>query len=253
MNAPNPSKRNWDGIGWIVFASAAGGFLSWLYSTVLKQPLCDSLLLSFTCSILFGILAGGTGVYVFKLVDQSVFARTFFIAVVFGFVWKPIVEAIPAYVKKTTLAFAESDAKDIAQKTEQTSQQLKPQGNSETLKSQIKTTTDDAVKAVATLPDVKSSTDTHRVVSDSAVTAITALGEVAAKNNDPAVQKQATEALSKVGSAALSTQSYGVANAVSKSLDNVVNTSKDPEIKGRAWDIKQKIDALNAPATSVPP
>jgi hypothetical protein len=255
MNAPNAPKRNWDGIGWIVFASAAGGLLSWLYSLVLKQPLCDSVLLSFTCSILFGIVAGGTGVYVFKLVDQSVFARTFFIAVVFGFVWKPIVEAIPAYVKKTTLGFVESNAKEVAAKTEETSQQLKPQGNSETLKSQIKTTTDDAVKAVATLPDVKSSSDTHRVVSDSAVSAITALGGVAIRNNDPAVTKQATEALSKVGSAALSTQSYGVANAVSKSLDNVVNTSKDPAIKGRAWDIKQKIDALNSPATatSVPP
>lgn len=70
MNGPNPPKRNWDGIGWIVFASAAGGFLSWLCSMVLKQPLCDSVLLSFTCSILSGILAGGTGVYVFKLVDH---------------------------------------------------------------------------------------------------------------------------------------------------------------------------------------
>jgi hypothetical protein len=255
MNAPNAPKRNWDGIGWVVLASAAGGLLSWLYSLVLKQPLCDSVLLSLTCSILFGIVAGGTGVYVFKLVDQSVFARTFFIAVVFGFVWKPVIEAIPAYVKKTTLAFVETNAKEIAAKTEETSQQLKPQGNSETLKSQIKTTSDDAVKAVATLPDVKSSSETHRVVSDSAVTAVAALGEVAIKNNDLAVKKQATEALSKVGSAALSTQSYGVANAVSKSLENVVNTSKDPEIKGRAWDIKQKIDALNAPATatSVPP
>jgi len=252
MNGP---KRNWDGIGWIVFASAAGGLLSWLYSLVLKQPLCDSVLLSFTCSILFGIVAGGTGVYVFKLVDQSVFARTFFIAVVFGFVWKPVIEAIPAYVKKTTLAFVENDAKEIAAKTEETSQQLKPQGNPEALKSQIKTTSDQAVKAVAALPEVKSSSDTHRVVSDSAVTAVAALGEVAIKNNDPAIKKEATEALSKVGSAALSTQSYGVANAVSKSLDNVVNMSKDPEIKGRAWDIKQKIDALNAPATatSVPP
>jgi len=88
-----------------------------------------------------------------------------------------------------------------------------------------------------------------------AVTAIAALGEVAIKNNDPTVTKEATEALNKVGSAALSTQSYGVANAVSKSLDNVVYKSKDPEIQGRAWNIKQKIDALNAPvnATSVPP
>jgi len=251
----NGSKRNWNDIGWIVFAGAAGGLLSWLYSLVLKQPLCDSVLLAFTCSVFFGIVAGGTGVYVFKLVDQSVFARTFFIAILFGFVWKPVIEAIPAYVKKTTLAFVESDAKEIAAKTEETSQQLKPQGNPETLKSQIKTTSDAAVKAVAALPEVKSSSDTHRVVSDSAVTAIAALGEVAIKNNDPTVAKQATEALSRVGSAALSTQSYGVANAVSKSLDNVVNSSKDTEIKGRAWDIKQKIDALNAPAnsTSVPP
>jgi hypothetical protein len=138
---------------------------------VLKQPLCDS-------------------VYVFKLVDQSVFARTFFIAVLFGFVWKPIVEAIPAYVKKTTVGFVESNAKEVAAKTEQTSQQLQPQGNPEALKSQIKTATDDAVKAVATLPDVKSSTETHRVVSDSAVTAVAALGEVATKNNDPTEKKR---------------------------------------------------------------
>src|SRR6202043_315401 len=110
----NDSKRNWDGIGWIILGSAAGGFLSWLYSLVLKQPLCDSVLLALTCSILFGIVAGGAGVYVFKLVDQSVFARTFFIAVLFGFVWKPVVEAIPAYVKKTTLAFVQSNAKEIA-------------------------------------------------------------------------------------------------------------------------------------------
>ena len=251
----NPTKRDWNGIGWIIFAGAAGGLLSWLYSLVLKQPLCDSVLLAFTCSIFFGIVAGGTGVYVFKLVDQSVFARTFFIAVLFGFVWKPVIEAIPAYVKKTTQAFVESNAKEIAAKTEETSQQLKPQGNPETLKSQIKTTSDGAVKAVAALPEVKSSNDTHRVVSDSAVTAIAALGEVAIKNNDPTVKKEATEALNKVGSAAPSTQSYGVANAVSKSLDNVVYKSKDPEIQGRARNIKQKIDALNAPvnATSVPP
>src|SRR5256886_10452037 len=171
-----PTKRDWNGIGWIILAGAIGGFLSWVYSLVLKQPLCDSILLAFSSSVLFGILAGGTAVYVFNLLDQSRFARTFFIAVIFGFVWKPVVEAIPAYVKKTTLGFVESNAKEVAAKTEETSQQLKPQGNPATLKSQIKTTTDDAVKAVATLPDVKSSSETHRVVSDSAVTAVAALG-----------------------------------------------------------------------------
>jgi hypothetical protein len=101
----NASKRNWDGINWIVFASAAGGLLSWLYSLVLTQPLWDSVLLSFTCSILFGILAGGTGVCVFKLVRPKRVRPHFFIAVIFGFVWKPIIEVIPAYLKKTTLGF----------------------------------------------------------------------------------------------------------------------------------------------------
>jgi hypothetical protein len=54
----NGSKRNWNDIGWIVFAGAAGGLLSWLYSLVLKQPLCDGVLLAFTCSIFFGIGPG---------------------------------------------------------------------------------------------------------------------------------------------------------------------------------------------------
>ncbi len=215
----NGSKRNWDGIGWVIFAGAAGGLLSWLYSLVLKQPLCDSVLLSLISSILFGVLAGGTGVYVFKLVDQSVFARTFFIAVLFGFVWKPIIEAIPDYVRKTTQTILDSKAEEIAAKATASSEKLTPEGDPANLKPQIKTTGDEAVKAVATLPGVKSSTSTHQ------------------------------------GNAALSTQSYGVANAVSKSLEEVAAKNSDPTIKGQAQDIKKKIDALNAPpaATSVHP
>jgi hypothetical protein len=128
----NPTKRDWNGIGWIILAGALGGFLSWLYSLILKQPLCDSALLALTCSVLFGVVAGGIGVYVFNLLDQNRFARTFFIAIVFGFVWKPVVEAIPAYVKKTTLGFVESDAKDTAARTAEASQKLgklEPQGD----------------------------------------------------------------------------------------------------------------------------
>ena len=251
----NGSKRNWDGIGWVIFAGAAGGLLSWLYSLVLKQPLCDSVLLSFISSILFGILAGGTGVYVFKLVDQSVFARTFFIAVLFGFVWKPVIEAIPDYVRKTTQTILDSKAEALAAKATASSEKLTPEGDPANLKPQIKTTGDEAVKAVATLPGVKSSTSTHQAVTDSAVTAVGALRDVAIRNEDASVKKEATEALSKVGNAALSTQSYGVANAVSKSLEEVAAKNTDPTIKGQAQEIKQKIDALNAPpaATRVHP
>jgi hypothetical protein len=251
----NVSKRNWNGIGWIVFAGAVGGLLSWLYSLVLRQPLCDSVLLAFTCSILFGSVAGGTAVYIFKLVDQSVFARTFFIAVIFGFVWKPVIEAIPAYVKKTTQTFLDSKAEALAAKATASSEKLIPEGDPANLKPQIKTTGDEAVKAVAALPDVKSSTDAHQAVTESAVTAVGALRDVAIKNEDPSVKKEATEALSKVGNAALSTQSYGVANAVSKSLEEVAAKNTDQTVKGQAQEIKKKIDALNAPpaATSVHP
>jgi hypothetical protein len=61
---------SWDGIGWIVFASTARSSLSWLPQS---GPL-----LSLMCSVRIDVVAGGTGVYVFKLVDQSMFARTFF-------------------------------------------------------------------------------------------------------------------------------------------------------------------------------
>jgi hypothetical protein len=248
----NPNKRDWNGIGWIVLAGGVGGFLSWVYSLVLKQPLCDSTLLAFSSSVLFGILAGGTAVYVFNLLDQNRFARTFYIAVIFGFVWKPVVEAIPAYVKKTTVAFTESSAKDSASKAEEASKKLTPGKPPEVLKSDIKTTGDQAVKAVAALPDVKGSTATHQTVSQGAVRAVEALGELALKSNDPSVTKEATEALNKVGAAALSTQSYGVGNAVSRSLGNLENKSTDPAIQAQAAEIRKKIDALNVP-TSAPP
>jgi hypothetical protein len=246
------TKRDWNGIGWIVLAGACGGFLSWVYSLVLKQPLCDSRPLALSASVLFGILAGGIAIYVFNMLDQARFARTFFIAVMFGFVWKPIVEAIPAYVKKTTVAFTESSAKDSASKAEEAAKQLTPEKSADTLKPEIKTTSDRAVKAVAALPEVKSSTETHQAVSQGAVRAVEALGELVIKSGDPSVKKEATEALNKVGTAALSTQSYGVGNAVSRSLGDIEAKSTDPEIKSQAAEIKKRIDALNVPAVAPP-
>jgi hypothetical protein len=248
----NPNKRDWNGIGWIVLAGGVGGFLSWVYSLVLKQPLCDSTPLAFSSSVLFGILAGGTAVYVFNLLDQNRFARTFFIAVIFGFVWKPVVEAIPAYVKKTTLAFTESSAKDSASKAEAASKKLAPERPADALKSDIKTTGDQAVRAVVALPDVKGSTATHQTVAQGAVRAVEALGEVALKSNDPSVKKEATEALNKVGAAALSNQSYGIGNAISKSLGELESKSADPTIKAQAAEIKRKLDALNVPTVAPP-
>jgi hypothetical protein len=66
------------------------------------------------------------------------------------------------------------------------------------------------------------------------------------------VKKEATEALNKLGAAALSTQSYGVGNAVSKSLGDVEAKSTDPGIKAQAAEIKKKIDALNVPPVAAP-
>jgi len=249
MNAP---KRDWNGIGWIVLAGACGGMLSWVYSLVLKQPLCDSVLLAFVSSVLFGMLAGGIAIYVFNILDKARFARTFFIAVMFGFVWKPVVEAIPAYVKKTTAAFTESSAKDSASKAEEAANKLTPEKTADALKPDIKTASEQAVKAVAALPEVKSSTETHQTVSQGAVRAVEALGDLVIKSGDPSVKKEATEALNKVGAAALSTQSYGVGNAVSRALGDIEAKSTDQQIKTQAGAIKKRIDALNAPAAAPP-
>ena len=246
------TKRDWNGIGWIVLAGACGGLLSWIYSLVLKQPLCDSALLAFVSSVLFGMLAGGIAIYVFNILDQARFARTFFIAIMFGFVWKPVVEAIPAYVKKATAAFTESSAKDSASKAEEASKKLEPNKPADVLKSDIKTTGDQAVRAVAALPEVKGSTETHQTIAHGAVRAVEALGEVALKSNDSSVKKEATDAISKVGEAALSTQSYGLGNLISKSLGELEAKSTDPEIKAQAAGIKKRIDALNVPASAPP-
>ena len=248
----NHAKRDWNGIGWIVLAGACGGLLSWIYSLVLKQPLCDGPLLAFMSSVLFGMLAGGIAIYVFNILDQARFARTFFIAVMFGFVWKPVVEAIPAYVKKTTTAFTEGSAKESASKAEEAAKKLAPDKPADALKPEIKTASEQAVKAVTALPDVKSSAQAHQTVSQSAVRAVEALGELAIKSGDPSVKKEATEALNKVGAAALSTQSYGVGNAVSRSLGDIQMKSSDPEIKAQAGQLKKRIDELNVPAVAPP-
>src|SRR5207253_3215735 len=126
----------------------------------------DRAWLGFSCSILFGIVAAGTGAYVFNAVDHSRFARSFFIAVLFGFVWKPVVEAIPAYVSNTTQAFINSTGKEIASKTQQASAKIQPEADAATVKPQIKAATDQAAKAVAVLPDVTNRSDTRQLVTD---------------------------------------------------------------------------------------
>jgi hypothetical protein len=249
MSNGNPTPTNQQAI--IATAGGAlGGFCSVLYSLVTKQPLFDSLWLSVLVSIPLGVFAALVAVFLTNKINRQNVVTLFVWAMVFGFVWRPVVDGTGALSTKIVQNFAASTAKQLAADNSVNSAKLQPGLSAADINPKIDSALASAVKSAKTLPDVKDE-KTKDQVKESLVDTANRLQEVAVKGNDPEVAERATDALKILGETTAKTESHGVANVVSQSLNNVAYTAKDRKTREQAWTSKQNIDVLNVPAATM--
>jgi hypothetical protein len=145
-------------------------------------------------------------------------------------------------------------AKQLAAKISNKVADLQPTLPASDIKPKIDDTLASAVETVKALPDVKDPKAAEQARQSLATTA-NQFKEVAVKNDDPAVAQKATDALRILGETAVQTKSSDVANAVSKSLEEVASQGKTPQIKGQARATKESIDSSKVslvPASPTP-
>ncbi len=228
---------------------ASGGLCSVLYSFVTKQQLFGSVWLSILISIGLGVFAALVVVFVTKKVNLANSVTLFVWAMVIGFGWRPVVDATTALTHKVAQNYLASDARQLAAEAAKKSAELQPTEAGTEIKPKINQALAAAVETVKILPDVKDE-KTRDQIRQSLVTTANQFQDVAVKSNDPSVAQDATNALKVLGETAAKTDSYGVANAVSKSLNDVAYQAKDKDIRGQAWTSKEKIDTLSIPTSA---
>ena len=233
-----------------IAGGALGGLCSVLYSFVTKQPLFDNPWLSAVVSIPLGVFAALVIVFLTNKVNRQNLVSLFVWAMVFGFVWRPIVDGTGALSTKIVQNFAASTAKQLAADNSVKTSKLEANLPSPEINPKIDDALASAVKTAKTLSEVKDE-KTKDQVKESLVDTANRLQEVAVKENDPAVAEKATDALKILGETTAKTESHGVANAVSQSLNNVAYTAKDRKTREQAWTSKQNIDVLNVPGTTM--
>ncbi|HME89184.1 MAG TPA: hypothetical protein VKE30_08255 [Chthoniobacterales bacterium] len=236
----------------VVIGGAIGGLLSFFWSLVSKDQLLSSVSMSIIVSVCLGAFIALVIIFLLRWVKPSGAVIYFVWAMVFGFLWKPAASALTSYGTQIINNRLAAATKESANNALAQSTQLQPTLPAATLKPKINDTVNSALETVKTLPEVKDPTARNEVAQKVATTA-SQLSEVAVKNGDASVAKQATEALNKLGETAVETKSYGIANAVSKSLEDVANSGQaNREVRLQAWQLKQKIDAVNVPAAVSP-
>lgn len=210
------------------------------------------MVLSTIVSICLGIFAALVVVFLTNKINRTNFVRLCVWSMVIGFAWRPVMDATSALTSKVTQNYLAAATKELAADTSNKSAELQPGLSAAEIKPKIDRTVASAVETVKSLPEVKDR-KTQDQARQSLATTANQLKEVAVKSNDPAVAEKATEALKILGETAVETKSYGVANAVSKSLNEVVNNVPDKELKETAWTSKEKIDASNVPSAASSP
>jgi len=233
-----------------ITGGALGGLCSVLYSLVTKQPLFDNIWLSALVSIPLGAFAALVIVFLSNKINRQNLVTLFVWAMVFGFIWRPVVDGTGALSSKIVQNFAASTAKQLAADTSVKTSKLEPGLSASDINPKIDDALASAVKTAKTLPEVKDE-KTKDQVKESLVDTANRLQEVAVKENDPAVAEKATDALKILGETTAKTESHGVANAVSQSLNNVAYTAKDRKTREQAWTSKQNVDVLNVPAATM--
>lgn len=231
-----------DNFFFITIAGAIGGFISCLYGYVVKRPVADHPWIAFPSSILLGMLAGGVMTFAFPgatpiaaPATAATLHKTFYLAMLWGFSWKIVLEAISAYASKTAQNLLAARAQETAEKGVESANKLSATAQAADLSSsvvltqQIKDTKDTAIRTVQALHKVEDKTIAQEV-RNAAVTAVNGLESMATNSTDPAVMRQATSALSDLGKTAVANEVYSVANATISALNRVrddAGTSKE--------------------------
>ena len=217
---PKAPEQNKDtaGIRLVLIAGAIGGFTSWVFGLVVRDPIAGGIWALPTAMVL-GAFAAGISVYVLTNTDTSACARTIFFAVLCGFVWKPVCDAGKAFIQQTiqhehdaSVEASGSKALELATGLPATSPALQP--------TKLEEIHDLAVAALDALPQVNSP-KTRQDVEAKVASALKFVGEVA-----PQHPQVASRVIQSVGETAARNQSPKVANEAAASLENLASTNR---------------------------
>ena len=90
---PDPETTDWRPAAVVALFGAVGGLTAWVWSVTLGEPLVVSTLGAVAGNVFFGMVAGFVGIYALIRDPSRTLLHSLALALLFGFVWKPTLEA----------------------------------------------------------------------------------------------------------------------------------------------------------------
>ena len=211
-------NTDWPGIKLVLLAGAIGGFTSWVFGLVTRDPVPGGFW-GLPMAMLLGAFAAGISVYVLTNTDTSAFARTLFFAALCGFVWKPVCDAGKAFVQQTVQHQHDAPVEESGNKAFELAESL-TNTPAALLPTKLEEIHDSAIAVLESLPQV-SSPKVRREAETKVSAALRIVAQIA-----PQHPQVASQLLESVGETAAKNQSPKVAKEAVTSLEKLAETNR---------------------------
>lgn len=182
-------------VGVLAGFGSLGGFVSWIYAVTIGEPLPLDMPGAIAASVAVGAFAGVIGVLLLANIDSTkAFTRTVAIALVFGFFWKPTIEASKALIDQRKRERVEKQARALAAEADRAMAALSGTPKGPELRSNIGVATERFAQALAAAQRVENRNAQDALTRDLELAAIRAV----AKLDDPEAAGRFHAALAEV-------------------------------------------------------